>query len=94
MPLTVPTTAPMAALRTLRRAPWGECLHAELMAAADTLIDPMAEMNAAWTAVLGSLRSYQRHRDALSWNALQSALGRFDGTLATFFGPSGWERPA
>lgn len=93
-PPALPSTAPMAALRTLRRASWGACDFADLEVAAKTVLDPLAELNATWTAVVGSLHSYQRHRDALAWGALQSALSRFDGALASFFGPSGWERPA
>lgn len=95
MPPTLPSTtlAPVAALRTMRRAAHGLTMFTALEDATVVLADPMAELHVAWTAVQASLRSYQRHRDATAWQALQSALRRFDGALAVFFGPSGCESP-
>lgn len=91
MPPTLPSTAAMAALRTLRRGTWWSVLHADLIDAADVLVDPMGDLSKHWTVLSDALALYAQRADVDSWENLRSALVGFDGALAAFFGPSGWE---
>lgn len=93
MTRTLPTTTPMAALRTMRKGAWWSVLHADLHDASSTLAGPMADLSTGWAALQSALGSYGREPDAESWDRLRDALVAFDGALALFLGPSGWETP-
>ena len=87
----VPVTNPVAALRAIRRATWGETPMAHMATHRAVLAPALHDLLVRWAELCTEHDAYTARPTADRWGVLWDAFTRFDEACAALFGPSGAE---